>query len=379
MGLPLPPRRFHGREVFRRPACPRPAARTAPAGLSPDSGALCVVRPGLPTRAPLLGFWCRHATSARKVRLLPGCLPGSRSVHGVRPPCDGLLPLAPGVGRDGGNPSRLGRRSRHSAVKDPFVGGRASCAPRNLAARDDAFPRSEEHEKDRSATPFRMPRPCRRVVRGVGPGPWASPLRSMEPTRRGRDRRPRTAPPALLGAASLTRSRSAAPQGSIACAQAGVTSACGSRGDPRLPWGFILHRRDAQGAPGAITPGRAGALPRSPERRARGLPRSTSSSTGLSRSEPSGGVPESGTPNKDSLWAMLSAVNGVVVNIPRLNGCGEAVSPAWHVQFRGIRAGSPRRSIALTGGSAACDAAAGGGASPTERRLGAPRTAPADS
>ena len=69
-----------------------------------------------------------------------------------------------------------------------------------------------------------------------------------------------------------------------------IAAACGSRGDPRLPWGFYLHRRGALGAPGARSPPRSGEQERSPDAGARGprLPqvalRSRFWITGISRS-----------------------------------------------------------------------------------------------
>jgi hypothetical protein len=93
MGSPLPPRRLHGHEVFRRPASSDPKVLATPS----DLGAL----PRAPSRCRSRAR--RHGTSPPGVScpsnghsdggpLIPGLPHPARSAHGVSHPLDGFLP-----------------------------------------------------------------------------------------------------------------------------------------------------------------------------------------------------------------------------------------------------------------------------------------------
>jgi hypothetical protein len=77
MASPLPPRRLDDREVFRRPACPHPTARTAPASLGPSQGFDCNDDPSLPARGSPPGVHGPFDDMGGEVRIYRGCLPGA--------------------------------------------------------------------------------------------------------------------------------------------------------------------------------------------------------------------------------------------------------------------------------------------------------------
>jgi len=219
-GPPLPPRRFHGLEVFRRSCCSGPAPGATPAGSGPSQGSLPRVPPATSRpRAPLLGFRAPSTTQACGSASPGGCLPrhvpsarfltsstGS-APHASRPrgPLPSMGFLTPFQGLFG-----LRAAARRRAARDPLPRGPS---PRALRIKGSVTPRRRIARSPPSSTGRRPP---------SRPRSWGvSPPEPSIPPRCGDRRRRRSPSRASSRAVSFQRPRRNCAPGSVRCGTGG--------------------------------------------------------------------------------------------------------------------------------------------------------------